>query len=317
MKYHCAILDDYQQVALTMADWSQVPVHVQSFEDHLEAEDELVRAIFGFEIIVVMRERTPFGESLFRRLPKLKLLITSGLRNASIDVKAATAAGVTVCGTTSASHPPGELTWALILGLARHVAVENECFRAGGPWQTTIGTDLKGKQLGLLGLGKIGSLVARVGIAFGMQVVAWSQNLSKETTDQHGVILASSKEELLRSSDFVSIHLVLSARTTGLIGAAELKSMRPSAYLINTSRAKIVNQAALIAALQNRWIAGVGLDVFEIEPLPADHILRSFPNLLATPHLGYVSDSNYRKYFSEAVEDIYAYLEGSPIRCLG
>jgi phosphoglycerate dehydrogenase-like enzyme len=317
-KLRCAILDDYQKVALTLADWSSISEAVEAVPLHrrFEQEDDLVAAIEGCEIVVIMRERTPFRAPLFDRLPRLKLLVTTGMRNASIDLAAAAAHGVTVCGTASRTEPPSELTWALILGLARHLVPESNTLRGNGPWQSTVGMDLQGRRLGLLGLGKIGSRVARVGVAFGMEVVAWSQNLTRERTEAVGVGLAASKEELLETSDFVSIHLVLSVRTRGLIGAAELRRMRPTAYLINTSRAPIVDREALVEALRSGWIAGAGLDVFETEPLPADDPLRSLPNVLATPHLGYVTQGNYGVYYREAVEDIQAFLAGSPIRKL-
>jgi phosphoglycerate dehydrogenase-like enzyme len=289
-------------------------VEVRSFSRHFEREEDLAAAIQDCELVVVMRERTPFGASLFSRLPNLKLLITTGMRNAAVDLSAAAEHGVVVCGTGSFSEPPVELTWALILGLARHVVTEAQAFRGNGPWQSTVGVDLNNKQLGLLGLGKIGTKVARVGAAFGMKVVAWSQNLTQERAEAAGVKMAASKEELLESSDFVSIHLVLSARTTGLIGASDLARMRPSAFLVNTSRASIVDQDALVQALQNKTIAGAGLDVFEVEPVPVGDTLRALPNVLATPHLGYVTESNYRVYYREAVEDIVAFLAGVPIR---
>jgi phosphoglycerate dehydrogenase-like enzyme len=318
MKLRCAILDDYQHVALDMADWSIISdkVEAKSFGQHFDKEDELTDVIRDFDIVVIMRERTPFRASLFASLPRLKLLITTGMRNAAIDLEAAALHGVIVCGTAGNSEPTVELTWSLLLGLARNIVPENNALRTNGPWQSTIGIDLCGKRLGLLGLGKIGSRVAKVGLAFGMDVVAWSQNLTKERTDEIGVRLAASKDELLESSDFVSIHLVLSERTRDLIGSSELQLMRPSAYLINTSRAPIVNRSALIEALQNRWIAGAGIDVFEMEPLPTDDVFRSLPNVLATPHLGYVSRANYQTFFQGAVEDIQAFLSGSPIRKL-
>lgn len=316
MKLHCAILDDYQHVAMEMADWSTVKeqVDVQSFSQRFEKEEELLKAINHCEIIVIMRERTPFTASLFEKLPKLKLLITSGMRNASIDLAAAAAHGVTVCGTASSSEPPTELTWALILNLARKVTEENIALRENGAWQSTVGTDLHGRTLGLLGLGKIGSRMAIIAKAFGMNVIAWSQNLTKEQTDQYGVRLANSKEELLVTSDFVSVHLVLSDRTRGLIGKQELQQMKSTAYLINTSRAAIVDQEMLIKALREKWIAGAGLDVFDEEPLPENHSYRTLNNVLATPHLGYVSEINYSTYFKEAVEDIAAFLKGEAIR---
>lgn len=318
MRLRCAILDDYQNAALSMADWSVIAdqVEVISLHTHFDREEALAAEIADCRIVVIMRERTPFRASLFARLPELRLLVTSGMRNAAIDLSAAATHGVTVCGTASSSEPPAELTWALILGLARSIVPENNALRTNGPWQNTIGRDLYGSRLGLIGLGKIGSRVAKVGAAFGMEVLAWSQNLTPERAAAVGARLAASKEELLESSDFVSIHLVLSDRTRGLIGAAELRRMRPSAYLINTSRAPIVDQAALVEALQNGWIAGAGLDVFEIEPLPEGDILRALPTVLATPHLGYVTQANYRTYFQEAVEDIRAFLAGAPVRIL-
>ncbi len=317
-KLRCAILDDYQNVALTMANWNVIADHVNvtSFQQRFHSEDELVGAIGDCEIVVIMRERTPFRGPLFVRLTRLRLLVTTGMKNAAIDLDSAAAHGVVVCGTASQSDPPAELTWALILGLARNVVQEHMSFVTGGPWQTTIGADLSGQRLGLIGFGKIGAKVARVGLAFGMDVVAWSQNLTAEQTAPAGVRLASSKEELLETSDVVSIHLVLSKRTRGLIGADDLRRMRPSAYLINTSRAPIVDQTALVEALRKGWIAGAGLDVFDAEPPSEDDPVRSAPNLLATPHLGYVTRANYGTYFKNAVEDISAFLAGSPIRVL-
>lgn len=317
-KLRCAILDDYQHAALAMADWSSTAdrVEVVPLHRHYDSKDDLIQAIHDCEIVVIMRERTLFREPLIASLPKLRLLVTTGMRNAAIDLPAATSRGIVVCGTASSSEPPVELTWALVLGLARNITVENHSFRTNGPWQCSIGTDLHGKQFGVLGLGKIGSRVARIGLAFGMKVMAWSQNLTKEKTDEEGVQLAGSRDELLATSDFVSIHLLLSDRTRGLIGANELRSMRPSAYLINTSRAQIIDQAALMEAVLKRWIAGVALDVFEQEPLPEDHPLRSLPNVLATPHLGYVTRDNYCRYYREVVEDIEAFLDGSPVRRL-
>lgn len=319
MKLKCVILDDYQNAALSMADWSvlQDRVEVRTLSRYISDQDRLVDKIKDSEIVIIMRERTPFTGELLAKLPKLKLLITSGMRNASIDLKAATAQGVTVCGTASGSEAPMELTWALLLGLARHIVPENNTLRANGPWQSTVGVTLHGKRLGLLGLGKIGRKVARVAQAFGMEVTAWSQNLTQESADEVGVTLASSKQALLESSDFISIHLVLGDRSRGLIGAAEFEQMKPSAYLINTSRAAIIDRSALIDALQRGRIAGAGLDVFDVEPLPENDIFRTLPNVLATPHLGYVADKNYQGYFREAVEDIEAFISGSPVRRLG
>ncbi|MGW3624684.1 D-2-hydroxyacid dehydrogenase family protein [Streptomyces sp. NPDC000880] len=315
---HCAVLDDYQGVALSMADWPALApeVEVRSVQSHFTSEDEVAEAVGDCEILVAMRERTPFPGSLFARLPRLKLLITSGMRNASIDLEAAARHGVTVCGTASNSEPPVELTWALILGLARHVVREGSAFHQNGPWQSTVGADLHGRRLALIGLGKIGAKVARVGQAFGMEVIAWSQNLDNDRAAEHGVVRAYSLGELLEAGDFVSVHLQLSHRTRGLIGASELKRMRRTAYLVNTSRAAIVDQAALVQALHDGWIAGAGSDVFENEPLPVGDPLRTAPNFLGLPHLGYVTRRNYEGYFQQAVEDIAAYLAGRPMRTL-
>ncbi|GGP33966.1 D-2-hydroxyacid dehydrogenase family protein [Streptomyces abikoensis] len=319
MTLRCAVLDDFQSVATTIADWSPLAgkVDVVSFPDHFGSEGELAAALAEFDIVVTLRERVPFPASLLARLPRLRLLVASGMRNSAIDYAAARAQGVTVCGTASSPTPPVELTWALLLGLARGIVPEAEAFRDGGRWQSTVGADLHGRRLGLLGLGKIGSRVAQVGLAFGMDVIAWSQNLTKERTDEAGTALAATKEELLESSDFVSVHLALSDRTRGLVGAAELARMRPTAYLVNTSRAAIVDQDALLSALRAGTIAGAGVDVFDTEPLPADHPMRTAPRLLATPHLGYVTRANYERYYGQAIEDIQAFLAGAPVRLLG
>ncbi len=319
MKLRCAVIEDFQSVATTVVDWSAVTadVEVVSFTEHLATEDEAAAALAGFDIVVTLRERVPFPAELFARLPRLRLLIASGMRNSVIDFDAAERHGVVVCGTASSSTPPVEHTWALLLGLARGIVPEAEALRTGGPWQSTLGADLHGRRLGLLGLGKIGARVAQVGLAFGMDVVAWSQNLTKERADEAGVVLAASKEELLADSDFVSVHLALGDRTRGLIGAAELARMRPTAYLINTSRAAIVDTDALLAALHAGSIAGAAADVFDIEPLPAGHPVRTAPRLLATPHLGYVSRANYETYYGQAVENIRAFLDGQPVRRLG
>ncbi|SDK99741.1 Phosphoglycerate dehydrogenase [Nonomuraea maritima] len=310
----CAVLDDYQDVALGLADWSRV--RVTTFRDHFASPDELVAAVHDHEIVVAMRERTPFPAEVFERLPNLRLLATTGMRNASIDLAAARAHGVTVCGTGGGSTSTVELTWALILGLARHLVTETTALRTDGPWQSTLGADLHGRALGLLGLGRIGSQVAAIGHAFGMDVLAWSRNLTPERAAEHGVRLAPDLDALLADSDVVSVHLVLGDRTRGLVGDRELALMKPTAHLVNTSRAAIVDQAALLRALRERRIAGAGLDVFEQEPLPAGHEFRTLPNVLATPHLGYVSEANYATFFREIAEDITAYLDGSPIRVL-
>ncbi|MEU0223750.1 D-2-hydroxyacid dehydrogenase family protein [Streptomyces sp. NPDC006284] len=318
MRLRCAVLDDFQRVATEIADWSPVAdaVDVVSFDTHHADEETLAAALADIDIVVTLRERVPFPGSLIARLPRLKLIVASGMRNSVIDYAAAETHGVTVCGTASSSTPPVELTWALLLGLARGLVQESNALREGGPWQQTVGADLHGRRLGLLGLGKIGSRVARVGLAFGMRVSGWSQNLTRERADEVGVELAPSKEELLRTADFVSVHLALGDRTRGLLGAAELALLKPTAYLVNTSRAAIVDQDALLAALREGRIAGAGVDVFDTEPLPAGHPMRTAPRLLATPHLGYVSQANYATYYGQAVEAIQAYLAGSPVRRL-
>jgi phosphoglycerate dehydrogenase-like enzyme len=308
-----ACLDDYQGIALSKGDWSSLPdAQVESFKDHLADEDALAKRLEPFEVIVAMRERTPFPRSLLSRLTNLKLLITTGARNASFDMAAAKELGITVCGTRGVPTPTAELTWGLIIGLMRHIAEEDRAVRAGG-WQTTIGPALAGKTLGCLGLGNLGGQVARVGKAFGMDVIAWSQNLTAERCAEIGARLVS-KDELLSQADVVSIHLVLSDRTRGLVGARELALMKPTAYLINTSRGPIVDEAALIDAVRNRRIAGAGIDVYETEPLPADHPYRSLENTLLTPHLGYVTEEGYDFFYGDAVENIRAYYAGSPVR---
>ncbi|MYX11957.1 D-2-hydroxyacid dehydrogenase family protein [Streptomyces sp. SID8374] len=319
MKLRCAVIEDFQSAATTVADWSPVTadVDVVTFTEHLGSVKEVTAALAEFDIVVTLRERVPFPAEVFARLPRLRLLIASGMRNSVIDFAAAEQHGVTVCGTASSSTPPVELTWALLLGLARSIVPEANGLRADGPWQSTVGADLHGRTLGLLGLGKIGSRVAQVGRAFGMEVVAWSQNLTEERTKEVGTALAASREELLEAADFVSVHLALSERTRGLIGAAELARMRPTAYLVNTSRAAIVDQDALLAALHAGAIAGAGIDVFDTEPLPAGHPMRTAPRLLATPHLGYVSRANYATYYGQAVENIRAFLDGEPVRRIG
>ncbi|WP_020129329.1 D-2-hydroxyacid dehydrogenase family protein [Streptomyces sp. 303MFCol5.2] len=323
MPFRCAVLDDFQNVATTLADWSaSVPasgeeLEAVSFTEHFVDEDELAVALADFDCVVTLRERVPFPASLLDRLPRLRLLIASGMRNSVIDYAAAKANGVTVCGTESSSTPPVELTWALLLGLARGLVQESTALREGGPWQSTVGADLHGRRLGLLGLGKIGAPVARVGLAFGMEVSAWSRHLTAGRAAEVGVRPAASKEELLSESDFVSIHLALSDRTRGLLGPAELALLKPTAYLVNTSRAAIVDQDALLTVLREGRIAGAGVDVFDVEPLPAGHPMRTAPRLLATPHLGYVSRANYERYYGQAVEGIRAYLAGAPVRVLG
>lgn len=315
----CVILDDYQGVATSFADWSVLPdVTVEAVGEHVADEERLATVLAGAEIVVVMRERTPLTRSLLDRLPGLRLVVTSGMRNASIDLAACRERGITVCGTASSSTPPVELTWALVLGLARHLVPEASTFAERPPsdWQRTVGRDLAGSTLALVGLGKIGARVAAVAQAFGMDVVAWSPHLTDERAEAVGVRRAPTLVDALGQADVVSLHLVLSESTRGLVGAAELAAMRRSAYLVNTSRAGLVDTEALVAALGEGRIAGAGLDVYDVEPLPADHPLRSLPTVLCTPHLGYVTEGNYRTYFGEAVEDVAAWLAGHPVRVI-
>jgi phosphoglycerate dehydrogenase-like enzyme len=308
-----AILDDYQAVARTMADWTSLPgSEVQAFGDHLSDERAVAQRLAGFDVVVAMRERTPFSQTLLAQLPRLRLLVTTGMRNAAIDVAAAQARGVVVCGTEGLPYPTAELTWALILALARKIPREDRATRAGA-WQTTLGAGLHGKTLGVLGLGRLGSRVARIGAAFGMEIVAWSQNLTAERAEQAGARLVS-LDALLRQADVLTIHLVLGARTRGLLGAPELGLMKRTAYLVNTSRGPIVDESALIRTLSAGAIAGAGLDVFDEEPLPSGHPLLLLPNTVLTPHLGYVTTETYRIFYGQALEDIHAYLRGAPVR---
>src|SRR4051812_48339285 len=311
-----AVLDDYQSVAARFADWSLLPdpIDVTELSDHLDDEDSLAERLAPFDVVVAMRERTPFPRSLLERLPELRLLVTTGRRNAAIDVPAAADQGVTVCGT--ASHPTGpvELTWALILAVARHLPEEDASVRAGG-WQETVGTDLAGGTLGVIGLGRLGEPVARIGQAFGMHVVAWSQHLTAERAAEVGVRRVG-KDELFATADVVTVHLVLSDRTRGLVDRDALARMKSSAILVNTSRGPIVDEAALLDALAAGTIAGAGIDVFDREPLPREHPLRSAPRTVRTPHLGYVTERTYEVFFREAVEDVAAFLAGSAIRVL-
>jgi phosphoglycerate dehydrogenase-like enzyme len=311
-----AILDDYQGVALRMADWASLPpgVNVAVFQDHAADEERVAARLADFDVVVAMRERTPFPASLLARLPRLRLLVTTGMRNASIDVRAAADRGVLVCGTAGLPYPTAELTWALILSLVRRVPREDRATREGR-WQETLGTGLNGKTLGVLGLGTLGSRVARVGRAFEMEVLAWSQNLTAERAAAAGATLVG-RDELLERADVVTIHLVLSERTRGLVGARELGLMRREAYLVNTSRGPIVDEAALIQAVRAGAIAGAGLDVYDEEPLPPDHPLRRLPNTVITPHLGYVTEETYRIFYGQALEDVRAFLAGTPVRAL-
>ncbi len=314
---HVAVLDDYQDVALQMADWSILPsdCQVRAFRDHISDLDALIARLAPFEIITCMRERTPFPRTLLEQLPNLRLLVTAGMRNAAIDLAAATDLGIIVCGTDGGPlSPPAELTWGLVLALVRHIPQEDAAVR-DGQWVTTLGLTLEGKVLGVLGLGQLGSRVARVGTAFGMPVIAWSQNLTAEKASQLGATLVS-KDELFAQSDILSVNVQLSDRTRGLIGAHELSLMKPTAYLINTARGPIVDEAALIHALQSGTIAGAGLDVFDEEPLPADHPFKSLDNTILVPHIGYVTREQYQVRYQGTVENVVAYLSSEPTRVL-
>ena len=312
-----AILDDYQNVAMKMADWSAISkdVEIKVFNVPLGAPDAVIKALQGFAVVVGMRERTAFPRKVIEALPDLKLLITTGARNNSFDVKACAERSVTVCGTGSFGSPTTGIAFGLMLELTRRIGFENARLKAGAPWQVTVGRDLEGLTLGILGLGKLGQRSAAVGKAFGMKTIAWSQNLTEDKAKAAGADLVA-KEDLFRNADFITIHLVLSDRSRGLVGAKELGLMKKTSYLINTSRGPIVDEKALIAALQNNTIAGAGLDVFDVEPLPLDHPFRKMDNVVITPHLGYVSEQNYRKYFPDVVEDIRAWLDGKPVRVI-
>lgn len=310
------VLDDYQNVALGYADWRPVTDRftVDVVTEHIADTDELVARLSESEVVVAMRERTAFPASIFERLPKLKLLITTGMRNASIDIAAAHEAGIVVCGTGGAGNAMPELTIGMIIAIARQFAQEDAAVRRGG-WQHTVGMGLAGRTLGVVGLGRLGIPVAKLAKAFDMDVIAWSPNLTAERAAGDGV-RAVSRQELFATSDVVTIHMPLSDRSRGLIGTDDLAEMKPTAYLVNTSRGPIVNEAALVAALRTRRIAGAALDVYDVEPLPVDHILRTLPNTLLLPHIGFVIGESYEVIYADAVADITAYLAGKPVRVL-
>jgi len=311
------VIDDYQDAAGEFGPWAELAgrAEVTIFTDHVTGADALAERLAPFDVIVATRERTRFPRQILQRLPRLRLLVSTGMGSAHIDLAAARELGVTVSGTGGRPEPPAELTWALILGLARHVGQEDAGIRAGS-WGLTVGTDLAGATLGVIGLGNLGLRVARIGQAFGMRVIAWSQNLDPAAATAAGVEPVA-KQALLREADVVTIHVRLSERTTGLIGAADLALLKPTAYLVNTSRGPIVDEAALVDALRSGRIAGAGLDVFDAEPLPADHPLLTAPGTLLTPHIGYVTAGTYRVFYTGAVEAISAFLDGQPIRLLG
>jgi phosphoglycerate dehydrogenase-like enzyme len=308
-KHKIAVLDDYQNVALESADWSVLRdrADIAIFQDHLADSDALIQRLLPFDVVCVMRERTPLPRDVIERLLNLKLIASTGPGNASIDIAAAAARGIAVVHTGYRSDPTIELTWALILASARHIVTESNSVRSGS-WQQTVGMDLRGKTLGVLGLGRIGSQVARIGRAFGMSVIAWSQNMTPETARAAGGLLVS-KDQLFEQADILTVHLVLSHRTRGLVGAAELDKMKATAWLINTSRGPLVAEPALIGALKNKRIAGAAIDVFDIEPLPQDHPFRTLDNVLTTPHIGYVSRGLYKTFYEDTVENIRKWLE--------
>ena len=311
-----AILDDYEHAALAMADWSPLAgaVEITVFHDHLATESALAARLQPFHVVCMMRERTPFPRSLLERLPNLAHLVTSGMRNLSIDLAAAKDCGIVVTGTPILPYPAAEHTWALILALAKRVPADDRNVRAGR-WGTALGVGLNGKTLGIVGLGKLGAQVARVGLAFGMRVIAWSPNLTHERCAEVGAELTS-KEALFREADFLTIHLQLSARSRGLVTAADIERMKPTAFLVNTSRGPIVEEAALVAALERRAIAGAALDVFDVEPLPSEHSLRRLSNTFVTPHHRYVTVENYRSSFATAVANVRAWLDGRTVNSL-
>ncbi len=311
-----ALLDDYQNVALALADWSALPAdaEITVFDDHEADLDRLAAGLAEFDLIGIMRERTPFPRELIERLPHLRLLVTTGGRNASIDLEAAVEHGVTVCGTGGGASATAELTWGLILSLLRRIHDNDAVMRAGG-WQNHVGLDLQGRTLGVIGLGRLGAQVATVGLAFGMEVVAWSRNLTDQRCAEVGVRRVGF-EELLAAADIATIHLVLSPRSRGLIGEGELRAMGPGCHLINTSRGPIVDEAALIQALESGAIAGAALDVYEVEPLPAGHAFRRLPNLLLSPHVGYVTRETYEIFYADMAEAMAAFLAGAPKRVI-
>lgn len=312
--FRLAILDDYQDAALRLADWKSLgpDVQIERFTDHVPDVETLARRLGDFDGVYLMRERTQFPRALIERLPKLRLILTAGMRNVAIDEVAATERGIQICGSSMLPNPTAELTWGLILALVRSIVSEDAALRRG-QWQTRYGYGLRGKTLGIIGLGRLGSQVAAVGKAFGMELIAWSQRMTPERAAEAGATMVD-KETLFSRADVVSVHYVLSARSRGMIGAADLALMKPTAYLVNTSRGPLIDEAALLEVLRARRIAGAGLDVYDREPLPPDHPFLALDNVVLTPHLGYVTEDNFRKIYAEAVEDLQAFLAGKPIR---
>jgi D-3-phosphoglycerate dehydrogenase len=316
-RLRCAILDDYLNLALGIADWSKVTdrVDVTVFNQPFASQEAAAAALKDFEIICAMRERTPFPRALFASLPRLELMITSGMRNAALDLEAAKDHNVVLCGTQWGRDPTAPLTMGLILELTRNIGRENARMHAGEPLQKFVGLEIEGKTLGIVGLGKLGAKVSKLAQAFGMNVIAWSPNLTPERCKEVGVGYAS-KEELFASADIVTIHVVLSQRSRGLVGSADLARMKPTAFIVNTARGPIIDEAALLQALQQKKIAGAAVDVFSVEPLPVDHPFRKLDNIVLTPHLGYVTEETFRAHYSQMVEGIDAWFKGEPVRRL-
>jgi phosphoglycerate dehydrogenase-like enzyme len=316
--HRCAILDDYQDVVLKMADWQSLAGEVEFtvFNRPLGSLEEIASALADFDMIVLTRERTHFPRKLIEALPDLRLIVSTGMRNWMLDIMAAREGGIVACGTPTIGSSTTTIAIGLIIELTRHIGQESERMKGGAFWQSTLGPDIEGKTLGVIGLGRLGTRVSKIAKAMGMKVIAWSQNLTAERCKEVGVDHAGSKEALLSAADIVTIHVVLGPRTRGLIGAEELALMKPTAYLVNTARGPIVDEAALIAALREKRIAGAGLDVYDVEPLPLDHPLRELDNVVLSPHLGYVTQENFRGSYGGVVEDIRAFLDGKPIRLL-
>jgi phosphoglycerate dehydrogenase-like enzyme len=310
-KIKIAVLDDYQDAALTMADWGPLNsrTEIAVFNDHLADDDAVIERLLPYQVVCVMRERTPLNRQRLKKLPNLKLIISTGKRNASIDIKAAEEFGITIKPTGYVMTGAPELTWALIMAIARHIPLESNNIKSGG-WQTTIGTDLTGKTIGIIGLGNIGSKIAAYAKVFDMNVIAWSQNLTEEKAAEAGAKLVS-KETLLREADFVTIHLILSDRSKGTIKKEDLELMKPTAYYINTSRGPLVDENALVEVLQQKKIAGAAIDVFDTEPLPASHPFRKLSNVLATPHIGYVTQETYRVFYEDTVKAITEWMDSN------
>jgi phosphoglycerate dehydrogenase-like enzyme len=316
-RLRCAIPDDYFKISMNFADWSKITdrVDLTVFEKPFKSQDEAAAALKDFDIILAMRERTAFPRAMFDRLPNLKLMITAGMRNAAIDFDAAKDHNVVLCGTNFARDPTAPLTMGLILELTRKIGRESARMHAGEPWQINMGMEIEGRTLGVIGLGKLGAKVAKLAQAFGMNVIAWSPNLTPEKCKEVGATYAT-KEELFKTADVITIHVVLGPRSRGLVGREDLLRMKPTAYIVNTARGPIIDEAALLDTLQQRKIAGAGIDVFSVEPLPVDHPFRKLDNMVITPHLGYATEENFRGHYTQMVEGIDGWFKGEPLRRL-